>query len=135
MRFKTYAAMESHPDFDVEARLDPIDFNARVHGSCEVTVDSVSVDVGEIPIRVAIPFLKRRAKYPVLASVGGFRIAFSPFRVRTKGMTVQLEGVLGTKGIVGKMNGKIDCKTEMKADGKLVGRVGTFTVELGEDPD
>ncbi len=130
MNFKTRIAMESFPGFHVDAGLDPMDFRASVRGSCEATVDSVSLRVSAIPLRMAIPFLKRRRRYPVLGSVGGFQITLSPLHLKVGEMGLKLDGVLGTKGIAGRMDGKIDCKTEMHVDGHLAGKVGTVTLEF-----
>lgn len=131
MKFNTHVAMKSHPGFNVDAQVNPIDFDASVHGTFEATAASISINVDEIPIRLAIPFLKRR-KPPVFASVGGFKMKFSPLQVKVEKATVQLGGTLGTEGIIGKMNGEVDCETEMDVDGNLVGKVGTFSVELGD---
>ena len=133
MKFKTHVAMQSYPDFNIETRLDPVDFNTSIQGSCEGAVSSISVTVDEIPIRVAVPFLKRREKMPVLASIGGLKITLSPFQVKAEGMAVQLQGVLGTKGITGKMDGKVNCKTEMEMDGRFSGKVGNFMVKLSDE--
>lgn len=130
MKFETHLAMQSHPDFHLDASLDPVTFGLVLRGSCEARIDRVSVDVGEIPFRLAIPFLKRRGKPPLLGSIGGFAVTLSPLHIKVGGRDMRLDGVLGTKGIAGRMDGKVQCKTDMDIDGKLVGRVGTLALQL-----
>lgn len=123
MKFKTRAAMESNPDFYVDANLDSIGLNFSLQGSGEATVDSVSVEVDEVPIRLAIPFLKRR-RLPLFASIGGAKVRLSPFHIKAAGGPIQLEGVLGTDGISSKFNVKVKCKTNLEMDGRLAGLAG-----------
>jgi hypothetical protein len=134
VKFKTRIAMESSPGFDMDAALSPVGVNALVRGKCKAAIDSIAVTVGDIPVRLAIPFLKQR-KPPILASIGRFKITLSPIRLTAEGMEFELDGVIGTKGINAGIKGKVDCKTEMMMDGNLVGRVGTMSIEFdGEEP-
>ena len=137
MKFKTRAAMESAPSFHVDARLDPVQVQSTVHGSGEAHVGPVSVSVSEIPVRFVVPFLKRRRRQVMLGSIGGFEISLRPFQLGVKGLDVQMQGVLGPKGLSGSADGKVDCKTEVRMEGDVVGSVGRVIVELGdtEAPD
>ncbi|MCP4711486.1 MAG: hypothetical protein GY869_22945 [Planctomycetes bacterium] len=126
--------MKSNPDFKLNARLESVGFKTSVQGSGEATIDSVSLNVGEIPIRVAIPFLKPRGKYPILTSIGPFDVKISPIELKLKAAKVELDGVLGTKGIAAKMEGKVNCETDLKLAGCAAGKVGNFLVKF-EDED
>lgn len=130
MKFETHLAMESHPDFHLDANLDPIGFGLSLEGGCEARIGEIAVDVDEIPFRLAIPFLKRRGKPPLLGSIGGFKVTLSPVHVSIGGKGMRLQGVLGTKGVAGRMDGKVQCETDMDIAGKLVGRVGTLALQL-----
>jgi hypothetical protein len=135
MKFKTHAAMQSHPDFHLNARLDPLGFELSARGSCEAGIGSVSARVDRIPIRLAIPFLKNGRQPPLLATIGPFSVVLSPIQVRTEAVSMRLEGVLGSKGIAAEVDGKVGCETRMDMEGQLSGKVGTFQVALEEDQD
>ena len=130
MKFKTRVAMESHPSFDADVKIAPVDLGVSLRGSSRATIDSVSIAVDEIPLRLAIPFLKRRGRLQMVASIGGFNIGLSPIQLGIEDMGFQLDGMIGRKGTSAKVNGKVDCKTEMFVDGHLAGKVGTMRVEL-----
>jgi hypothetical protein len=132
MKFKTRAAMQSAPTFHVDARLDPVQVQGGLHGSGEAHVGPISVSIGEIPVRFVVPFLKRRRRQVMLGSIGGFDISLRPLQVGVKGLEVQVQGVLGPKGLSGSADGKVDCTTEVQMEGDVVGSVGRVIVELGE---
>lgn len=133
MKFKTQVKMQSNPDFHIDANIDPFGFKTSAKGSFESSVSSIAFNVDEFPIRLAIPFLKRNGKLPVVASIGGFKIKLSPFHIKVEEAAVELEGLLGTKGITGKMDGKVGCETKMDMVGKLAGAEGTFKIIPGDE--
>lgn len=134
MKFNSRIAMESRPDFHLDGVLAPLGFDASLHGGCHATLDSVSLTVGEVPIRLAIPFLKRR-RPPVFVSIGRFKATLGPLRLTTEGMHFELKGVVGTDGIRGEAKGGVDCETEMRVDGDIRGQAGKLTVEFDEAED
>lgn len=133
MKLNSRIAMASKPAFNADASVAPIGFSAMLGGSLRAALESVSVGVDEIPLRLAIPFLKRRGKPPVLASIGSFNIAVSPIQLATEAAGFQVEGVIGTKGIDAKIDGKVDCKTDMVLDGDVAGKVGALSLEFVEE--
>ncbi|PXF58383.1 MAG: hypothetical protein C4B58_06660 [Deltaproteobacteria bacterium] len=135
MNFKAHATMESYPAFKTKIRMDPMHFDTSALGSFECAVGSISATIGEVPIRLAIPFMKPGSKLPLIASVGGFRIKLDPFEAKFKGIHLQLSGAIGTKGLEGKMDCDVSCKTEMDVAGKLPVKIGAIKVSLSEEDD
>lgn len=133
MKFKSKATMRSNPDFSIDARIEPIDSDISVDGSCDFAVSSISAAVSEIPIRVAIPFLKRRHRNQVVASIGGFKVELEPFSVKVDAMSMRLSGIFGSKGINCNMNCKVNCRTEMEMTGGLSGKVGKLEIDFSDD--
>ncbi len=134
MKFKTVAFMRSNPDFELDAFLEPLVFNAEASGSFTGQVGEIDAQVGKIPINVAIPFHPKH-KLITVASVGGFSLKLKPMKVSIDRVSVHVGGVLGEKGLQGKLKGKVGCKTEMKAEGKLSGNIVDLKVRLDEDDD
>lgn len=132
MKFRLRGKMQSCPAVKFDAKLAPLDFDASVSGALQGKLGPFSVDIGEIPVRLAIPFLKRRA-LPVVASVGGLHVGLDSFRIDVENATVNLKGTLGLKGIEAKVDSKIDCETHMAVDGQASGHIGLSHLDLGEE--
>jgi hypothetical protein len=135
MRFKANADMKSNPDFHLDANLEPVGFKASVGGSVVGKISSISAGIEEIPVRMAIPFLKSRRRHPVVGSVGGFNFKLKPISVQLEKMAIDLDGMLGTEGIKAGVDGKVGCNTEMNMEGKVLGKLGTVTLTLGDDDE
>jgi hypothetical protein len=134
MKFDSHLKMRSHPGFKTEAAVEPIAFRASAKGAFNCEVSSIVVDVDEIPISLAVPFL-RRVEQIVIGKIGGFSIKLNPFQAQVESHGGEIDGVLGTKGIRGKLNGKVDCETDMNAKGIITGRLGTAVLTLEPDDD
>src|ERR1035437_6462966 len=92
MKFKTHAMMRSNPDFDVDAFLEPVSFNFEVTGSFFGQIGKISASVDKIPIRLAIPFLKRKQQMLTVASIGGFNVKINPMQIQIEKANVQANG-------------------------------------------
>ena len=133
MNFNGQLNMESCPGFSVQVKTEPVAFATQAKGSLVGQVSSIAVRVGEIPINLAIPFLRRQGGTHRIASIGSFGITLSPFTVSVEGANVQLEGMVGTKGINSHFEGKVDCKSKLNFNGKLFGKIANCSVEFPED--
>ena len=129
MKFKTYIRMKSCPSVSMDASISPLDFRTALSGSLSAEAGPFAGEVGEIPIRMAIPFLRRR---PVIASLGAFPLSLERFQVNLEKAEFALQGTLGLQGIDAKMAGKIDCATDMDVKGTVSGKVGLSHLEFGE---
>lgn len=134
MKFKTRAIMRSDPDFELETLLDPMTFFASATGQFSGQIGEVHARVGRIPINVAIPFHPKRRMITV-ASIGGFTVSLKPMSIHIKECKIEAGGILGEKGLRAKMHGKVGCKTEMAASGKLSGKFGKVKVHLGDEDE
>ena len=135
MIFKSNLRMKSHPDLTVKAKISPLTFCASMMGSLDASVDTIRIEVGQIPIRLAIPFLKSRKGTRTVACVGGFDIKVKPFTVRIANASLAVDGVVGKEGIRADLDSRIKCETEMAVSGNLAGKLGTFTLALDEKLD
>jgi hypothetical protein len=135
VKFKVFGLMKSSPGFTMENHIQPLDFSAHVKGMVKGEVGAVSVDVGEIPVRVRVPFLKGRRHMTIIGSVGGTRIMVDPVTLSINEMGVSFEGILGRmgKGILMHTNARVACQTEMEASGAVSGRVGVGSIDLGDN--
>jgi hypothetical protein len=135
MKFKALCRMQSRPGFSLGVSAAPVAFRAQAGGSLEMRVGPLTARVSEGPIRLAIPF-RRGGRLPVVATIGGVRFALESFPVNVERARLELDGVLGTGGIESKVEGRVDCTTEMQATGALHGRLVIPQVEFGDDePD
>jgi hypothetical protein len=132
MKFETFAMMRSNPDFELDAFLEPFRFEAEIAGGFAGQIGLIDAHVGRIPINVAIPFHPRR-KMVTVASIGGFRLKLQPTEVRVDRVTVQAAGILGEKGIQGRVKGKVGCKTEMNVEGRLSGKINNVGIRFDDD--
>lgn len=133
MKFKTFWKMKSSPNFKVEANMEPLCIAAAIEeAALEVGISALSVSIGAIPIRAAVPFLKRRGKV-LMASVGGFRARFNPMQLKLNCPKALIKGTIGEGGIKGKMDFKVACKTEADMCGEVTGRPGAIRIDLGGD--
>jgi hypothetical protein len=135
MNFKAKGKMTSQPSFAAKVNLDPLQFDTTAKGTLDLSIGPLSVYIGEIGVRFAIPFLKRRKKLPLVATVGGFHVNVRPFRVRSHGLALQLSGILGTEGSSGGIEGKVGCETEMEVEGKFPLKAGKVQINLCDVAD
>lgn len=132
-QFKGQGSMHSNPDCKIDATISPINFESCVDGAFEGSLGNISAEITEVPIKIAIPFMKKRQKLPVIATIGGFKIKLAPFQIKIEKASLNLSGVFGSKGIEGKMDCKVACKTDVELAGKLSGKVGLAHLDLGDD--
>ncbi|MDH3973402.1 MAG: hypothetical protein OEV42_03890 [Deltaproteobacteria bacterium] len=133
MNFKAKGILKSNPSFKMKTRLDPLKCKASLtaSGRGDMTVGEINIAIDEIPIKMTVPFRKKRA--PVLiASVGAFKARISPFDLKVKRASFRLSGTVKTDEISGEMDGQMKCSSEIEAEGKLNGKVSAKpSIELG----
>lgn len=135
MKFKASGHMTSHPSLKAKVRMDALEFDTTASGSFECEISALNAYIGEIGIRCAIPFLPRRRKLPLVATVGGFHIKLRPFQVRSKGIALRLAGVLGTGGITSELDAAVACETKMDVSGNVPVKLGKIQMDLCEAED
>jgi hypothetical protein len=134
VKFNALGLMKSSPGFTMENHIKPLDFSAHAKGSVRAEVGAIAVDIGEIPVKVRIPFLKGRRLMTVIGSVGGTKIKVDPVTMSISEIGVTFEGILGRmgEGIHLHTEAKVACQTEMEASGEVCGKVGIGSIDLGE---
>lgn len=135
MKLKGQGSMRSNAEAKLNAKIAPIPFESSVTGAAEASVGPITARFSRFPIRLAIPFMRRRPELPLIATIGGFKATVDQFLLKVENATLRLEGILGTKGMEGTVEGNIACNTEMKMAGKLFGKVGLSTLDLGDEPE
>lgn len=135
MKFKGHASMGSNPSFTINAKVEPVGFESALGGAIEGTVGAIVGFVEEFPIRLAIPFMRRRGTPPVVASIGGFKARIKPVSIRVGAESLQVKGIFGSKGIEGKIGCQVACRTEMELQGRVGGKLGSVVLQLGSDDE
>ena len=130
MKFKAYARMQSCPSIKLKAKVDSLDFRTSIGGSFHSRLGPFSGHIGEIPIRLTIPFLKHR---PIIASVGDINFNLDSFQLNVENVKMDLKGVLGLKGITTEIDSKIDCNSDINLEGTVQGRIGLSHFDLGDE--
>lgn len=131
MKFDLHALMRSHPEFDIQGKLDPVSVDLGLQGALSATIGAISGAVSEIPIRVRIPFLKHGHR--TVASVGGFKVHLRPFDVAVRNASLHAKGTVGAEGIRGAGHVSVKCQTEMDAKGTFVGKAGNVRLDFAEE--
>jgi hypothetical protein len=117
MTAKTRIEVSAHPDLSIRLRLKPFEFALGGQGSFAVTTGDIHVRFDEIPVSVAIPFLRRRF---VAGSVGPFGVRIKPFEAQFRAFGLDLKGVLGRENATAEaeVHARGDCKAEIEISGR-----------------
>lgn len=132
MKFKVFGRMRSCPSVKLDTDISPLDFKTSINGHFYGELGPFAAQVGEIPIRMTIPFLKHR---PVMISVGGFPVKLDRFQVNVEKAGLDLGGTVGLKGIHASVDSKVDCSTDMDLKGHVAGKVGLSHLDLIDDEE
>lgn len=135
MRFKSHAVVQGRPELKLRAEAGPLAFNAAAEGSLRASLGPVDARVGEIPLLLAIPFLRSGRGLRKVGAIGAFGIHLEPFQVAAEGFGVRFDGVLGSEGMACDLHGTIACKLEMDVVGTLPGKVAKASLELVDGVD
>jgi hypothetical protein len=131
MKFKVFGRMQSCPSIKLDTEISPLDFGACINGHFHGELGPVHARIGEIPFRLAIPFLRRR---PVLmGSIGGFPIKLDRFQINVEKAGLDVSGTLGLNGIQASAEAVVDCETDVQLQGTIMGKVGLSHLDLGEE--
>ncbi len=133
MKFVSRAVMEGNPEFKIQMESGPVAFQSSATGALKAEVSAITARVDEIPIRVSIPFLPQHYGPQMVAAIGGFGIKVNPFSVAVEAASINFEGVLGTDGVKCDLQASVGCKTTIKMDGKLFGKIANIALELPEE--
>ena len=131
MKFMAQGVMRSSPNFKARWKMEPLSFDTGVSGSCKVAVGAISANIGVIPIRLAIPFLKRR-RMPLMGAIGPIQVKLNPLELQLEHLRLHFGGVLGEKGLQGEIDLQVACQTEMEVAGDIPIKLSSVCLNLEE---
>lgn len=131
MKFNIRGRMQSAPSITLDTHIDPLAFKLSMQGRFRGELGPFHASIGEFPVRMAIPFLKRRR--PIIVTIGSIPLELGRFQFNLENAALDGSGVVGQEGIQATINAKIDCTTDMDLKGKATGRVGVSHLDLGDD--
>lgn len=136
MKFQARGTMRSHPGFTLANKVEPFSLSAQVKGGVSGEVGAVKLGIGEVPVKLRIPFLKRCHPVLVIGTIGPVSVKLDPFTCSIKDLAVTGDVWVGGKqGLVVMTEGKVVCSTDMAVDGVLTGNVSLGQVHLGAEPE
>ncbi len=136
MKVKLRGGMRSNPEVRLASRVEPVRFSTRLEGGASAGVGEISVGLSEIPLRLRIPFLKRRHRLLVIGTVGPVQLKLDPLTLALREMVFGAEGVLGGKeGLSVLSEGRIACETNFHAEGVAGGGFGVGPFRLEAEPE
>jgi hypothetical protein len=136
MKFKAHGGMKSSPGLSMTNTVDPIAVKSAIQGSVTAEVGAIGIGLSEVPVRLRVPFLKRKAHLQVIGTVGGMHIKIDPFSLSIKEMSLNIGGLLGDRdGITLTTEAHVDCSTEMHAEGTASGEIGIGSIKLGDEDE
>jgi len=122
MNIKALVDIAAHPDMRLRARVDRLDFAVEGKATLAVGTQTIRVAVGEVPLRLAIPFHRHRRV--VAGSIGPFHLTVHPIEATIRITEARSAGTLGgAEGITGELHCQGDCKAEIELAGDIPGKV------------
>lgn len=86
--------LAGHPKLSTRVQMQPFKFEVASSGAVELAVGDVHLRFDEIPIKMRIPFLRRRV---LAGSIGPFGVHMKPVDVRVRASEMVTRGVIGGK--------------------------------------
>jgi hypothetical protein len=136
MKFQARGNMRSQPGFTLANKVNPFSLSAQLKGSVAGEVGAVKLAIGEVPIKLRIPFLKRCHPVLVIGTIGPVSVRLDPFTCSVKDLTLTGDVWVGGKeGLAVMTEGKVTCSTDMAVDGVVTGNFSLGQVNLGAEPE
>lgn len=111
MKVEAHAELHGSPEAKFKTRSGPLGVKLEGSGSLEVKTEDVTGHVGQIPVWVTIPFLKRNGGVVAVGAIGPFGVRLDPMQATINAFGVCLNGVLGPEGL--------SCEMEAVGSGKI----------------
>ena len=130
MNAKTHISVAAHPDINLRVKVKPFEFQVGGEASFALATGDIHIRVEEIPVYIAIPFLKRRV---AAGSVGPFGIHVKPFEAKFRASGIDARGVLGKDGAEAELHATGNCKADIEVSGKLADKANAAIKTIVED--
>jgi hypothetical protein len=133
LNFQAHTVIGGNPRFTLRASGHPVGIRAEAEGSMMLKVGPVDCRVGEIPIRVAVPFLSGPLR--TIGVIGGFSMHVEPFDAEVKAFGVRFDGTVGTDRLACDLEGEVACKMDVDIAGSIPARVTKASIEIASAED
>jgi hypothetical protein len=130
MNAKTHISVAAHPDINLRVKMKPFEFQVGGEASFALATGDIHIRVEEIPVYIAIPFLKRRV---AAGSVGPFGVHVKPFEAKFRASGIDARGVLGNEYAEAELHALGNCKAEIEVSGKLAEKAVDAVIKTIED--
>ncbi len=122
MNLKGRIGIAAHPDLRLRAKMDRVDFAMQGEATLAVGLGRIRVEVGEIPLRLAIPF--HRGRRVVAGSLGPFHLTVRPIEATLRVTEARAGGTLGgDDGFVADLHCQGNCKADIDFAGEAPGKI------------
>ncbi len=131
MNLKGRIGIAAHPDLRLKAQVDRLEFALQSDATLAFGTQTIRIGVGEIPLRLAIPFHRHRAV--VAGSLGPFNLTVRPVEASLRIADAHCTGTLGgAEGLTGELHCQGKCKAEIDFNAEAPGKVLKAAVEFEE---
>jgi hypothetical protein len=128
MIFKSRLNVAANPDIKLHLDARPVEFAMRGSGTLSVKTSPIHAEVGIVPVRVAMPFM--RGRRVVLASFGPFHFTLKPITFAIQSAEIHTDGKFGgAEGIDAHVDVQGKCRAEIHAEGESDAKVVKATIE------
>jgi hypothetical protein len=135
LKFNSNITLQGNHGVKIDAKSGPITCSASADGSFKLTTGPIRAQVGEIPIRLAIPFLAGPAAMRTVAAIGAFGVRFDPCTVEVQAFGVRCQGVLAAEGMQCQLNVNLAGKTQVDLLGSIHGKLARVLLELADEDE
>ena len=136
MKFQANGKMRSHPGFSLANKVEPFTGSGELRAGFSAEMGEVTLGITEVPIKLRIPFLKRRHAVLIIGTIGPVSIKLDPFTCSVRDLSISGEVRVGGKeGLVVVSEGKVACNTEMTVEGAIIGDLSLGKLHLGAESE
>jgi hypothetical protein len=122
MNLKGQIGIAAHPDLRLHLRLDRLPLKFEGGARIALGTHRVTVELGEIPLRMVIPFHRHRRV--VAGSVGPFRLTIHPTEATLHITEAHTAGTIGGEnGVNAELHCQGNCKADIELAGEAPGRI------------
>lgn len=118
MNVEGSAVVSGSPEAKLKVHSGPMDGRIEGGGTLEVRTEEIGCKIGQIPVYVTIPFLKRAGGVVAVGAIGPFGAKLDPIQATMKAFGVSLNAALCENGfnfdVEGLGSGKVSVDVEAK---------------------
>lgn len=128
MNLKGRIGIAAHPDLRLRTRFDRLEFALQSDATLAFGTQSIRVGVGEIPLRLVIPFHRHRGV--IAGSLGPFNLTVRPIEANIRIADARCVGTLGGEdGLTAELHCQGNCKADIDFAAEAPGRILKAAVE------